>query len=62
MDKKEKKSMFDPVITQNKTCEEIIKQEFDAILKIWPNDYVMIEHAPLKKVTVTAEYSINKQL
>ena len=57
-----KKDNKPEIITKDKTSEEIIDQEIRAILKIWPNDYVMIEHNPLKQIKIFMEYSINKQL
>jgi hypothetical protein len=34
--------------TAGKTGPEIIEQEMKAIMRLWPSDYLIIEHSPLK--------------
>ena len=56
---KEKKNA---IVVKDKSSTEIIDQEIQQILNIWPNDYVLIEHQPLKNIKIYMEYTVNKQL
>ena len=48
------------IITLDKSGEEIIDQEIKAICNIWPSDYLIVEHSPMKSVKITMEYSVLK--
>ena len=50
------------IVVKGKTSKEIVDQEIESILKLWPNEYVHIEHQPLMSIKIGMEYSVNKQL